>query len=93
MAKKLFDNIDFKAIAKDAAGKTDNELASQISSVTRLTDKEVKQLFPEKGDVATFVELMTIVKSSDDKNKKIKQIMNNTEKFAGIVVTLLGKII
>jgi hypothetical protein len=93
MAKKPFDHIDFKAIAKDAAAKTDNELASQISSVTKLTDTEVKKLFPEKGDVAAFVELMTIVKSADDKNKKIKQIMANTEKFAGIVVTVLGKII
>jgi len=92
MAKNWKD-IDFKAIAKDAAQKTDATLASQISSITTLTDAEVKKLFPEKADVAKFVELMTIVKSADDKNKKIKQIMDNTEKFAGIIVTVLGKII
>lgn len=90
---KNWKDLDFKAIAEDSAKKTDSALATQISSLTSLTDAEVKKLFPEKADVAKFIELMTIVKSSDDKNKKIKQIMNNTEKFAGIVVTLLGKII
>jgi hypothetical protein len=92
MAKNWKD-IDFKAIAKDSAQKTDATLASQISSLTSLNDTEVKKLFPEKADVAKFVELMTIVKSADDKNKKIKQIMANSEKFAGIIVTLLGKVI
>jgi hypothetical protein len=92
MAKNWKD-IDFKAIADDSAKKTDAALASQISSLTTLTDADVKKLFPEKADVAKFIELMTIVKSADDKNKKIKQIMANTEKFAGIIVTVLGKII
>jgi hypothetical protein len=92
MAKNWKD-IDFKAIAKDSAQKTDATLASQISSLTKLTDADVKKLFPEKGDAAKFVELMTIVKSADDRNKKVKQIMDNSEKFAGIIVTLLGKVV
>ena len=90
---KNWKEIDFNAIAKDSAQKTDSALASQISSLTTLNAIEVKKLFPEKADVAKFVELMTIVKSADDKNKKIKQIMENTEKFAGIIVTVLGKVI
>lgn len=86
-------DLDINALAKDAAKKTDDKLASQLSSLTRLTDDEVKKLFPEKGDAAKFAELMTIVKSADTKNKKIKQIMDNGEKFAGIIVTLLGKFV
>lgn len=86
-------NLDIKSIAKDAAKKTDDKLASQISSITRLRDDEVKQIFPEKGDVALFVELMTIVKSTDSKNKKIKQISENGERFANVIVTLLGKVV
>ena len=90
---KNWKEIDFNAIAKDSAQKTDSALAAQISSLTTLNAVEVKKLFPEKADVAKFVELMSIVKSADDKNKKIKQIMENSEKFAGIIVTVLGKVI
>jgi hypothetical protein len=92
MAKKWKD-LDFKKIAKDAAAETDDKLAGQISSLTSLTDEEVKKLFPEKGDVARFVELMQIVNSADSRNKKVNQIIENAEKFGGIVLTLLTKIV
>ena len=35
-----FSNIDIDAIADDAAQKTDDKLAGQISSLTRMTDAE-----------------------------------------------------
>ena len=84
-------DLNVKALTKDAAEKTDDALASQISSLTTFNDEEVKKLFPEKGDVAVFAELAQIVKSSDSKNKKIRQIAENGEKFTGVIVTLLGK--
>ena len=34
---------------------------------------------------------MKIVKSGEDRNNKINKIVANSEKFAGIVVTLLAK--
>ena len=76
----------------DAAGeRTDAKLASQISSVTRLTDDEVKKLFPDPADVKKLAELMEIVKKAGDRNDKINKIVANIEDFSGVVLTLLGK--
>ena len=73
---------DIGGLVDDAGEKTDAKLASRISSVTRLTDDEVKKL----------AELMEIVKKAGDRNEKINKIVSNIEEFGGIVVTLLGKL-
>jgi hypothetical protein len=78
---------------KNAAKKTDDKLASQISSLTRLKDTEIKEMFPEPSDVKKLAELMAIVKSAEDKNLKINQIIKNSENFAGIIMTLLSKLV
>ena len=75
--EKIEQDLD-SAILKGVA-KTDSRLASRLSSVTRLTDSEVELLFPEPGDLKTVIELMTIVKSSEERNRKIKRI--ETENF------------
>jgi len=82
---------DIDADVAAAAGKTDAQLASKISSVTRLTDEEVATLFPEPGDAKKVAELMCIVKSAEDRNKKISNIISNSEKFASITLTLFEK--
>ena len=92
MAKNWKD-IDIASIARESAKETDAKLASEISSLTRLKEDEIKKLFPEQGDVAKFAELMQIVNSADSRNKKVNQIVANSEKFAGVIVTLLGKFI
>jgi hypothetical protein len=86
---KLEQSID--SIISGAAKKTDEELASRISSVTRLTDDEVQELFPEPSDAKKLFELMKIVKSAEERNTKINRIIENSEKFGGIVLTLLSK--
>jgi phage gp16-like protein len=58
-----------------------------------MTDAEIKKLFPKATDAKKLVELMTIVKSAQTENDKINAIVANSEKFAGVVVTLLGKFI
>ena len=93
MAKNDFNKIDINRIAKDAAKKTDEKLASQISSLTVFNDEEIKKLFPKQGDVALFTELMQIVHSADKRNKKVEKIVENSEKFAGIVLDVFSKII
>jgi hypothetical protein len=75
----------------NAAGRTDDRLASRISSVSRLTDEEVKGMFPESADVKKLAELMKIVNGAQRRNTKINQIVRNSEKFAGIILTLLKK--
>jgi hypothetical protein len=89
----LFDAIDLDVILDDAEQKTDEKLAGQISSLTRMTDEEIQELFPAATDAKKLVELMTIVKSAEDRNTKINNITANSEKFSGVVVTLLGKFV
>jgi hypothetical protein len=75
----------------NAAERTDEKLASRISSITRLTDEEVQKLFPEPTDVKKLAELMKIVNGAQARNTKINQIVENSEAFAGIILTLLKK--
>ena len=74
-----------------AGDKTDRELASQVSGITRLTDDEIKKLFPDPADVKTLAELMQVVKQAGARNDKVNEIVANAEKFSGIILTLLAK--
>jgi hypothetical protein len=78
-------------IIDEAGDKTDKKLAGKISTITRMTDEEVKKLFPDPADIKKLAELMEIVKRSGDKNEKIKKLVTNAEEFGGIILTLLGK--
>lgn len=75
----------------EAGDRTDKKLAGKISTITRLTDEEVKKLFSDPADVKKLAELMEIVKRAGDRNDKINKIVSNAEEFAGIVLTLLEK--
>lgn len=85
-----FDN-EIDTIIAESADETDQKLASKISSITRMTDDEVKELFPDAADVKKLAELMKVVKSSENRNNKINKIVDNAEEFGGIVLTLLSK--
>lgn len=89
-----WDKIDAEVdgIIEQAANATDEKLASKISSVTRLTDEEIMELFPEPSDVKKLKELMKVVKSAEDRNTKVNNIIANVEDFAGIIITILGKL-
>ena len=78
---------------ENATDKTDDNLASRISSLTRMTDEEIKELFPTPADVKNLAELMKIVKSAEERNNKINQIVSNAEKLGGTVLTLLDKFV
>jgi hypothetical protein len=83
---------DLKVDAQDAANETDNALSSRISSVTRLTDEEIEELFPIAADAEKLAKLIKAVKTADDKNKKLNEIMSNSEEVAGILVRLIDKL-
>lgn len=87
-----FDN-EIDGIIAESATETDQNLASRISSITRMTDDEVKELFPSPADVKKLSELMKIVRSSEEKNNKINKLVANAENFGGIVLTLLSKFV
>lgn len=83
---------DIDGLVDEAGRRTDAKLASQISSVMRLTDDEIKKLFPDPADVKKLAELLEIVKKAGDRSDKINKIVANIEDFGGIVLTLLGKL-
>lgn len=88
-----WNNVDVEGAMKRAGDRTDEKLASQVSSLTRLTDQEVLELFPEPADVKKLQELMKVVKSAEERNSKINRIVSNAEEFGGIVLTLLDKVV
>lgn len=76
---------------ENAQKRTNSELAGTISSLTRMTDEEVKKLFPTPADVQQLAELMKVVRSADSRNKKINKIVNNVENMAGAILTLVDR--
>jgi hypothetical protein len=86
---KLHD--DLGPLIKAAGDRTDEKLAKQMSTATRMTDEEVKAFFPDPADVRKLADLMAIVKSAGDRNDKINNIVRNAEQFGGVIFTLLSK--
>lgn len=82
---------ELPGIIKESAENTDERLASKMSSITRMTDDEVQELFPKPADVEKLAELMEIVRSAEERNTKINNIVENAEKFGGTVLKLLTK--
>ena len=56
-----------------------------------MTDEEVKELFPSPADVKKLTELMKIVKSSQNRNEKINNIVAKSEELGGVILSLLQK--
>ncbi|ACR14579.1 hypothetical protein [Teredinibacter turnerae] len=86
-------DAELDGIIDQCADATDAQLASKISSITRMTDDEVQELFPDPADVKKLKDLMVIVKSAEDRNTKINRIVENAESFAGVTLTLLQKFV
>ncbi len=84
---------DLTIAIDESSTETDSILAGKISSVTRMTDEEITELFPASSDIQKLMKLMTIVKSATDRNTKVNNIINNTEEFADIIITLINKFV
>lgn len=76
-----------------AVEETNARLAGEMSSIVNLTQNEIQEIFPEKSDKENFAELMKIVKSGTSQNQKVNAIVQNSEKFGKVMISLLGKII
>jgi len=75
----------------ESAQITDTRLAARISSITRMTDDEVQDLFPDPADLKRLSELMKVVKSAENRNTKVNHLVKNAEELSGVVLTLLEK--
>lgn len=83
---------DIDGLVKDAGKRTDDKLAGRISSVSRLTDDEIKELFPKPADAKKLAELMQVVKSAGARNDKINHIVSNIEDLGEVIFTVLAKV-
>lgn len=86
-----FDN-DLSQSIEESVRTVDAKLATQMSSITRLTDEEINELFPEPADLQNLSELLKVVKSAETKNNKVNAIISNSEKFAKVTLQLLEKL-
>ena len=79
----------YSKAAKDAREATESEYASLISSVTTLTDSDIKKLFPQRADKEKLIELLAVVKESTDENDAINKLTANIDHLAGTIVKLV----
>ena len=84
----------WKKLAEEAARKTDEQLAQEISSLTRINDKEILEIVEgNRIDKADLAELLNVLKdntkSNEQKAKAITNISKGLEAIVDIVVRLL----
>ena len=79
----------FEQAAAAAATATDEQYASQISSLCRLRDDEIHNLFPKREDKIALLDLLNVVKTATDENEQVVKLRDNIDRFAGIVVKLV----
>lgn len=85
------EEFDFDSLLDKAEAETDAKLASRISSLTRMKDAEIKELFPKKADKKELIELMSIVKGSANINERKGKLIKNIGKLAGTVISVLDR--
>lgn len=79
----------FDEIAEKSAQKTDAQLASEISGLTRLTDIEISKLFPQKVDKERLMKLLEIIKESTNENDQINKLTGSIKELAGTAIKLI----
>lgn len=68
---------------------TNEQFASEIANLIRLTSTEIERLFPRKQDKERLLELMTIVRSAASRNSKAAQIRSNIGALGESIVKVL----
>lgn len=76
-----------------AADQTDEAIDSKISSLTRMTDAEVQELFPSLDEKRRMAKLMSIVKSAATENEKKDRLAENIQTLGGAVIKLLARFV
>ena len=84
-------DADLDVAIEEAGERTDALLSTRISSITRMTDEEIEDLFPDPADVKELGRLMRIVKESGNRNEKINKIVDDARSFGGVIFNILEK--
>lgn len=83
----------WQEIRRKAREKTDKEFASEASSLTRLTDEEIKKIAPFIEDREKLAELMEIVQDHAKSNEEKANAIKNIKGLAEIAVKILPALV
>jgi hypothetical protein len=80
-------------IRKNAKKQTDDTFASKVSSLTRLTDDEIKEITPTSLDKEKLTTLLGIVADATKSNNEKAEAIKSINGFADIAIPLLLKLL
>ena len=83
----------WEEIRKNAKKQTDDAFASKVSSLTRLTDDEIKEITPNAIDKERLATLLEIVADAKKSNDKKAEAIRSISGLAEIAVPLLLKLL
>lgn len=83
----------FKASLQGSAKKTNAELASEISSLTRLKDEEINAIAPHPPEKEKLLKLLEIVDNASNENEITASLQDNLSQLSGTVIRLLRALI
>lgn len=86
-------DINWEEMINEAAKKTDKEYASEFSSLTRLTDDEMKDFIITPDDKKKFAHLISVVKDKTKSNNEKAEAISNINGSLNIIAPLLEKLI
>lgn len=83
----------WEEIRKKAKKQTDDTFASKVSSLTRLTNDEIKEITPNALDKERLANLLGIVVDATKSNNEKAEAIRNINGLVEIAVPLLLKIL
>jgi hypothetical protein len=83
----------FAEAAGQAANITNQELATEIASVSVLSRSKIEQLLPNKRDKEAFVQLMHEVESERSEDEKLAFLRTNLETAGKVVLKVLSALV
>jgi len=83
----------WEQIRKRAKKQTDETFASRVSSLTRLTDDEIKEIAPNAPDKEKLSTLLGIIADATKSNNEKAQAIRDINGLAEIAVPLLLKLL
>lgn len=83
----------WEEIRKKAKRQTDDTFASKVSSLTRLTDDEIKEVTPNALDKERLATLLGIVADAAKSNNEKAEAIRNINGLVEIAVPLLLKLL
>lgn len=84
---------EFNDILNQAEKMTNDQLKDKIAAITRLTAEDLQKIAPTVEDKNKLLGLIQIVRSTADDNDKKAQILANIEQYAGIILSIAGKVL